>query len=107
MRLGRRGLPARGGLRLRAIVNVDSDRPSSGLCDLLRPKLLADGLYFVSVDIAGDKILELNVFARANPLAARDLPHRRRRGDHPRLGASGAPQGSVSRHPRSEAAGVV
>ncbi|MES1206124.1 MAG: hypothetical protein ABUS79_09330 [Pseudomonadota bacterium] len=32
------------------------------ICDLIRPKLLADGLYFVGVDIVGDKILELNVF---------------------------------------------
>jgi glutathione synthase len=32
------------------------------ICDILRPKLLADGLYFVGVDVVGDKILELNVF---------------------------------------------
>ncbi len=32
------------------------------ICDLLRPKLLADGLYFVGVDIVGDKVLEVNVF---------------------------------------------
>jgi glutathione synthase len=32
------------------------------LCEILRPKLLADGLYLVNVDIVGDKILELNVF---------------------------------------------
>jgi glutathione synthase len=32
------------------------------ICDILRPKLLADGLYFVGVDIVGDKLLELNVF---------------------------------------------
>ncbi len=32
------------------------------ICDLIRPKLLADGLYFVGVDIVGDKVLELNVF---------------------------------------------
>ncbi|HVR62392.1 MAG TPA: hypothetical protein VMU50_10860 [Polyangia bacterium] len=32
------------------------------ICDIMRPKLLADGLYFVGVDIVGDKILELNVF---------------------------------------------
>jgi glutathione synthase len=32
------------------------------ICDLIRPKLLADGLYFVGVDIVGDKMLELNVF---------------------------------------------
>jgi glutathione synthase len=33
------------------------------VCDRLRPKLLADGLYFVSVDLAGGKILELGAFA--------------------------------------------
>jgi glutathione synthase len=33
------------------------------ICDLLRPRLVADGLYFVGVDLAGDKILEINVFA--------------------------------------------
>jgi glutathione synthase len=33
------------------------------ICDLLRPRLLADGLYFVGVDVVGDKVLEINVFA--------------------------------------------
>src|SRR3954470_19775486 len=33
------------------------------LCDLLRPRLVTDGLYFVGVDLVGDKILEINVFA--------------------------------------------
>jgi glutathione synthase len=32
------------------------------ICEILRPKLLADGLHFVGVDIAGDKLVELNVF---------------------------------------------
>jgi glutathione synthase len=32
------------------------------ICDILRPKLLADGLHFVGVDIVGDKLIELNVF---------------------------------------------
>jgi glutathione synthase len=32
------------------------------ICELIRPKLLADGLYLVGVDIVGDKIIELNVF---------------------------------------------
>jgi glutathione synthase len=32
------------------------------LCEILRPKLLTDGLYFVSVDLVGGKILALNVF---------------------------------------------
>jgi hypothetical protein len=43
------------------------------LCDLLRPKLLADGLYFVSVDIAGDKILDLNVFAPGGLHSLREI----------------------------------
>ncbi len=33
------------------------------ICDLLRPRLVGDGLYFVGVDIVGDKVLEINVFA--------------------------------------------
>jgi glutathione synthase len=33
------------------------------ICDLLRPRLVTDGLYFVGVDLVGDKILEINVFA--------------------------------------------
>jgi glutathione synthase len=35
----------------------------SSICALLRPRLVADGLYFVGVDLVGDKILEINVFA--------------------------------------------
>jgi len=33
------------------------------LCETIRPRLIADGLYFVGLDIAGGKILEINVFA--------------------------------------------
>jgi glutathione synthase len=33
------------------------------LCETIRPRLIADGLYFVGLDVAGDKILEINVFA--------------------------------------------
>jgi glutathione synthase len=33
------------------------------LCETIRPRLVADGLYFVGLDIAGGKILEINVFA--------------------------------------------
>ena len=32
------------------------------VADLIRPKLLEDGLFLVGVDIVGDKILEINVF---------------------------------------------
>ena len=43
------------------------------ICDLLRPKLLADGLYFVGVDIVGDKVLELNVFTPGGIHSIREL----------------------------------
>jgi glutathione synthase len=37
--------------------------PERSICELIRPRLVADGLYFVGVDLVGDKILEINVFA--------------------------------------------
>jgi glutathione synthase len=43
------------------------------ICDLLRPKLLSDGLYFVSVDIVGDKILEMNVFSPGGIHSLREI----------------------------------
>jgi glutathione synthase len=43
------------------------------ICDMLRPKLLADGLYFVSVDIAGNKILELNAFSPGGLHSLREI----------------------------------
>jgi glutathione synthase len=33
------------------------------LCEAVGPRLVADGLYLVGLDMAGDKILEINVFA--------------------------------------------
>jgi glutathione synthase len=48
-----------GGSRRRS----DFDETEQRVCDLLRPRLVADGLYFVGVDLVGDKILEINVFA--------------------------------------------
>jgi glutathione synthase len=38
-------------------------QPERELCETIRPRLLADGLYLVGLDIAGGKILEINVFA--------------------------------------------
>lgn len=32
------------------------------IAEMIRPKLIADGLYFVGADIVGDKLLEVNVF---------------------------------------------
>jgi glutathione synthase len=43
------------------------------LCDILRPRLLADGLTFVTVDIVGDRILELNVFTPGGLHAVAEL----------------------------------
>lgn len=43
------------------------------ICELLRPKLIADGLYFVSVDLAGDKILELNAFSPGGIHSLREI----------------------------------
>jgi len=36
------------------------------VADLIRPKLIADGMFLVGVDIVGDKILEVNVFSPGN-----------------------------------------
>ena len=36
------------------------------VAELIRPKLLSDGMFLVGVDIVGDKILEVNVFSPGN-----------------------------------------
>jgi glutathione synthase len=51
----------------------DFGRTEDRLCEILRPKLLADGLYLVSVDIVGDKILELNVFTPGGIHSVREI----------------------------------
>ena len=48
-----------GGSRKRCTFTENEAR----VCDLLRPRLVADGLYFVGVDLVGEKVLEINVFA--------------------------------------------
>lgn len=37
-----------------------------GVAEMIRPKLMADGMFLVGVDIVGDKILEVNVFSPGN-----------------------------------------
>jgi glutathione synthase len=32
------------------------------ICDIVRPRLIQDGMFLVGLDIAGDKLLEINVF---------------------------------------------
>ena len=36
------------------------------VAEIIRPKLIADGMFLVGVDIVGDKILEVNVFSPGN-----------------------------------------
>ena len=36
------------------------------VAELIRPKLIADGMFLVGIDIVGDKILEVNVFSPGN-----------------------------------------
>ena len=52
---------------------TDFSEAESRICDLLRPRLVADGLYFVGVDLVGDKILEINVFAPGGIANINDL----------------------------------
>ncbi|MEX2125456.1 MAG: glutathione synthetase [Woeseia sp.] len=38
------------------------DERALQLVDMVRPKLIQDGMYFVGLDIVGDKLMEINVF---------------------------------------------
>jgi glutathione synthase len=33
-----------------------------GIAEMVRPKLISDGMFLVGLDIVGDKLLEINVF---------------------------------------------
>ncbi len=43
------------------------------IVDLLRPKLVSDGLYFVGVDLVGDRVQEVNVFTPGGAHASFEL----------------------------------
>jgi len=43
------------------------------VAELIRPKLIADGMFLVGIDIVGDKILEVNVFSPGNLHSCSDL----------------------------------
>ena len=82
------------------------------ICDILRPKLLADGLYFVGVDIVGDRILELNVFTPGGIHSIHELygidvgRHRHPRPRAPRPPARRLPHDVRSRSRRRRLAGL-
>lgn len=43
------------------------------VAELIRPKLMADGMFLVGIDIVGDKILEVNVFSPGNLVSCSDM----------------------------------
>lgn len=43
------------------------------LAEMVRPKLVEDGMFLVGLDIVGDKILEVNVFSPGGLSNIRDL----------------------------------
>lgn len=45
---------------------VEIGRTELEVAEIIRPKLVADGMFLVGVDIVGDKILEVNVFSPGN-----------------------------------------
>ncbi len=47
-------------------VAVDVGETELRVAEQIRPKLIADGMFLVGIDIVGDKILEVNVFSPGN-----------------------------------------
>ena len=45
---------------------VEIGKTELRVAELIRPKLVADGMFLVGIDIVGDKILEVNVFSPGN-----------------------------------------
>ena len=45
---------------------VDVGETELRVAELIRPKLIADGMFLVGIDIVGDKVLEVNVFSPGN-----------------------------------------
>ena len=43
------------------------------IAEMIRPKLIADGMFLVGVDIVGDKVLEVNVFSPGNLEGCSDM----------------------------------
>ncbi|MEO6580979.1 MAG: glutathione synthetase [Sphingomicrobium sp.] len=43
------------------------------VAEIIRPKLIADGMFLVGIDIVGDKILEVNVFSPGNLMSCSNL----------------------------------
>ena len=52
---------------------VEIGKTELAVAEMIRPKLVADGMFLVGIDIVGDKILEVNVFSPGNLKSCSDL----------------------------------
>lgn len=52
---------------------VEIGKTELEVAEMIRPKLVADGMFLVGIDIVGDKILEVNVFSPGNLKSCSDL----------------------------------
>ena len=52
---------------------VEVGKTELKVAEIIRPKLVADGMFLVGVDIVGDKVLEVNVFSPGNLESCSDL----------------------------------
>ena len=46
-----------------SIAKADIDDTALRIAEIVRPKLVADGMFLVGLDIVGDKLMEINVFS--------------------------------------------
>ncbi len=66
-----RRVAAKGDIRSNIHAGAKRKRATIGekqlkIAEMIRPKLIADGMFLVGVDIVGDKVLEVNVFSPGN-----------------------------------------
>ena len=52
---------------------VEIGKTELDVAEMIRPKLVADGMFLVGIDIVGNKILEVNVFSPGNLKSCSDL----------------------------------
>ena len=52
---------------------VEIGKTELHVAEIIRPKLIADGMFLVGIDIVGDKILEVNVFSPGNLMSCSNL----------------------------------
>ena len=46
-----------------SLARADLDDDAFRLAEIVRPKLVQDGMFLVGIDIVGDKLMEINVFS--------------------------------------------